>query len=98
MFALAVFAETDLISALPRRFVSMYGERFGVTGLEAPLPLTTFRLNAVVPKVALMDQALAWLLDLLEEAQKRRPSETEPARRRNPLASSRNGGTASRTR
>ena len=50
MFALAVLADTDLISALPRRFVSMYGERFGVIGLEAPLPLTTFRLNAVVPQ------------------------------------------------
>ena len=34
MFALAVIAETDLISALPRRFVAMHAARFGVVGLE----------------------------------------------------------------
>ena len=32
LFALAVIAETDLISALPRRFVAMHGARFGVLG------------------------------------------------------------------
>ena len=32
MFALAVIAETDLISALPRRFVAMHGARFEVVG------------------------------------------------------------------
>ena len=50
MFALAVIAETDLISALPRRFAAMHAPRFGVVGLEAPLPLGRFRLNAVAPK------------------------------------------------
>jgi len=65
MFALAVIAETDLISALPRRFVAMHAARFGVVGLEAPLSLGRFRLNAAVPKVAMMDMGLAWLFDVL---------------------------------
>ena len=42
MFALAVIAETDLISALPRRFVAMHAARFGVVRWSAaaarPLP------------------------------------------------------------
>lgn len=66
MFALAVIAETDLISALPRRFVAMHAARFGVVALEPSLPLPGFRLNAVAPKVAMMDAGLAWLFDLLE--------------------------------
>ncbi|MGX9179002.1 LysR substrate-binding domain-containing protein [Mesorhizobium sp. BHbdii] len=65
MFALAVIAETDLISALPRRFVTMHAARFGVLSLDAPLPLPGFRLNAVAPKVAMMDAGVAWLFDLL---------------------------------
>lgn len=65
MFALAVIADTDLISALPRTFVAMHAPRFGVVGLEAPLPLGRFRLNAVAPKVAMMDMGLSWLFDVL---------------------------------
>lgn len=69
MFALAVIAQTDLICALPRRFADMHASRFGVVGLEAPLALGRFRLNAVAPKVAMMDMGLAWLFDALERAQ-----------------------------
>lgn len=68
MFALAVIAETDLVSALPRRFVAMHAARFGIAAMEPPLPLPGFRLNAVAPKVAMMDAGLAWLFDLLEGA------------------------------
>ena len=42
MLALAVIAETDLISALPRTFVAMHGEHFGIVSMEAPLPLDNF--------------------------------------------------------
>ncbi|WP_404783211.1 LysR family transcriptional regulator [Altericista sp. CCNU0014] len=66
MFALAILAETDLISALPRHFVAMHAQRFGVVGTEAPLSLGCSRLNAVVPKVAMMDLGLVWLFDRLE--------------------------------
>jgi DNA-binding transcriptional LysR family regulator len=65
MFALAVIAETDLVSALPRRFVARHAERFGVIGIEAPVPLGSFRLNATAPEVALLDKGLAWLFDVL---------------------------------
>ncbi|HET7716921.1 MAG TPA: LysR family transcriptional regulator [Bauldia sp.] len=65
MFALAVIAETDLISALPRRFVAMHGARFAIVAREAPVELTRFRLTAVAPKVAMMDAGLAWLFDQL---------------------------------
>jgi len=65
MFALAVIAESDFISALPRRFVAMHGARFGVIGLQPPLSLPSFRLNAVIPKPAMMDAGLAWLFNLL---------------------------------
>ena len=74
MFALAVIAETDLISALPRRFVAMHATRFGVLGLDAPVPLRTFRLNAVATKAAMMDAGLAWLFDLLAGAKQAAPS------------------------
>lgn len=67
MFALAIIAETDLISALPRRFVAMHGARLGVVGVEAPLPLARFPLNAVASKAAMMDVGLAWLFDVLSE-------------------------------
>lgn len=66
MFALAVVAETDLVSAVPRRFAAQYGASFGVASLDAPLPLGSFRLNAVAPKAAMADAGLAWLLDRLE--------------------------------
>jgi DNA-binding transcriptional LysR family regulator len=73
MFALAVIAETDLISALPRRFVALHAPRFGVVELEAPLPLGRFRLNAVAPKVAMMDMGMAWLSDVLGRAEPTAP-------------------------
>lgn len=65
MFALAAVAESDLICALPRRFVAMHAARFGVMGVELPLRLERSRLNAVVPKAAMMDAGLAWLFDVL---------------------------------
>jgi DNA-binding transcriptional LysR family regulator len=73
MFALAVVAETDLISALPRRFAAVHAARFGVVSLEAPLPLDRFRLNAVAPRAAMMDVGLAWLFDMLGKTQPRAP-------------------------
>lgn len=62
MFALAVIAETHLICALPRRFAAVHAARFGVVAIDAPIPLGDFRLNAVVPEVAMMDAGLAWFV------------------------------------
>ena len=65
MLALAMVADSDLIAAVPRRFAALYGPRFGVVVVEPPLALTRFRLSAVAPAAALMDDGVAWLLDLL---------------------------------
>ena len=81
MFALAIIADTNLISALPRRFVAMYGARFGVLALDPPLPLPGFRLNAVAPRVAMMDAGLAWLFDLLGGTKPPTPSRRHSLRR-----------------
>lgn len=76
MFALAVVADSDMIAALPRRFAAMHAARFEVITRDAPLPLDNFRLNAVVPKVAMMDSGLAWFFGVVTgcewEATKRR--------------------------
>ena len=66
MFALAVLADSDLISALPRRFVAAHARRFGLVAVEAPLELPRFQLSIVVPRVAMLDAGLAWLVGLLE--------------------------------
>lgn len=68
MFALAALAESDLISAIPRRFAALHGPRFGVMSLDAPLPLPRFRLNAVAPNAAIADGGIVWLLDRLGSA------------------------------
>lgn len=72
-FALALVGETDLIAALPRRFVALHGPRFGVVGIEPPVALGRFRLTAVTPRVAMMDAGLAWLFDALTPPPAPRP-------------------------
>ncbi len=66
MFALAVVGESDLICALPRRLVSLHAARFGIVGATPPITLPKFQLNAVTPKVAMMDAGVAWLFQLLD--------------------------------
>lgn len=65
IFALSVLAETEMVSALPRRFVEIHGARFNVVAVKAPLPLPRFAINVVLSKVAMMDAGLAWLVQLL---------------------------------
>jgi DNA-binding transcriptional LysR family regulator len=72
--ALAIVAETDLITALPRRFVEMHAARFGVVSTKAPLSLPRFQIRAVVPAVALMDTGLAWLFEALRTTVEAKPS------------------------
>lgn len=67
MFALAVVAETDLLAALPKSFATIYAPRLSVAFIKAPLPLNPFRICSVVPKAALADAGLAWILHLLGE-------------------------------
>jgi DNA-binding transcriptional LysR family regulator len=82
MMALAIVAETDLISALPRRLVAVHGARFGVVWTQAPLPLPRSQIRAIAPKAAMMDAGVAWLFDALKGA-----SQIEStARRKRPSA------------
>jgi DNA-binding transcriptional LysR family regulator len=83
MFALPVIADTDLIAAVPRQFAAMHSQRFGVITREAPLLLDGFRLNAVTPKVAMMDAGVAWLFGVLgrKEATAKKPAKRESVTR-----------------
>jgi DNA-binding transcriptional LysR family regulator len=65
MLALAALAETDFVCALPRRFVAMFGRRFGVEPIAVPLKLGPFKISIVAPKVAMMDAGVAWLAGVL---------------------------------
>jgi hypothetical protein len=65
IFALSVLAETEMVSALPNGFVEIHGARFDVVAVKAPLPLPRFSINICLPKVAMMDAGLAWLVLLL---------------------------------
>jgi DNA-binding transcriptional LysR family regulator len=65
IFALSVLSESEMVSALPGRFVEIHGARFSVAAVKAPMPLPCFSLNIVLPKVAMMDAGLAWLVQLL---------------------------------
>lgn len=68
MFACAILPDTDLLCALPRRFAALHAGSFGLMLAEPPLPLGRFRINAFVPRVALADTGLAWMLDQLSGA------------------------------
>lgn len=68
MFALSVLAESDLIAALPRRFVSQYGKRYGLITREAPLKLPGFTISLIASHAAMQDAGVAWLAAQLERA------------------------------
>jgi len=68
MFACAILADTDLLCAVPRRFADRYASRFRLTVEEPPLPLGHFTMNGYLPKAALADEGLVWLLDRLGAA------------------------------
>ena len=61
--ALAVAAATDLLVAIPRSFARTHGA--DLTIVEPPLPLPRFTISAVLPRAALSDAGLAWLLGAL---------------------------------
>jgi DNA-binding transcriptional LysR family regulator len=70
MQGLAIVAESDLVAAMPRRFVATYAARYRVVVSEPPIPLTSSAVCAIAPRVATMDGGLSWLLGMLERAAK----------------------------
>jgi DNA-binding transcriptional LysR family regulator len=68
MQALMLLAETDLLAALPRRLVEMRAARFGLVGVELPLPWRAGKIQAVATRAAMMDPGVAWLFEMLGQA------------------------------
>jgi len=68
MFASAFVGETELICAVPRGFAERFARGPGMAIAEPPLPLGEFRLTAFVPRSAMADAGLIWLLDKLGAA------------------------------
>lgn len=65
LLALDLLTKTELVCVLPKRFVEMHAARFAVGTAKLPLDLGASNIQAVVPKSALMDVGLVWLLDVL---------------------------------
>jgi DNA-binding transcriptional LysR family regulator len=61
MGALPVLAGTDMVAALPERFLALHGARFGLVAVAPPLSVPGFRLTLVAPRAALGDAGLAWM-------------------------------------
>ncbi|NRP70707.1 PCP degradation transcriptional activation protein [Ensifer psoraleae] len=68
LLALDLVSKTQLICFLPKRFVAMHAERFAVATAKLTLGLGSPGVQAVVPKAALMDTGLVWLLDVLRRS------------------------------
>lgn len=61
MLALAIIADSDILAAMPRSFVARHAARFRVAASEWPETLGADAIRAIVPKVALKDEGIAWL-------------------------------------
>lgn len=61
----AVLAETGMIAALPRRFAARHAARYGLVLIELPIAAGRGWLNAILPRAALADAGLAFVLDRL---------------------------------
>ena len=85
-FAMApeLLATTDLLAALPRRFVARHAARLGLVSVELPFKRQADSIQAVVTKAALRDAGLAWLLRLLTRLFEEAQGNTPGGRRRGP--------------
>jgi DNA-binding transcriptional LysR family regulator len=79
MLALAIVEQSDLVAALPRRFVATWAPRFAVRIARPPLKLSGAAIHAIAPRAAFEDAGLAWLVDELA-ATSRTPSLPSPRR------------------
>ena len=64
-FALAAVADSDLIVALPARFVAMQAPRYDLVTVAPPIALPSYGMNLVASHAALMDDGVAWMAELL---------------------------------
>jgi DNA-binding transcriptional LysR family regulator len=66
--ALAQLASADMVAVLPRRLVASCAARFGLTYTELPFKRKPDPMVAVVPKSAMTDKGIAFVIDLLADA------------------------------
>jgi DNA-binding transcriptional LysR family regulator len=65
MMALAQLSGSNLLAALPRRLVANEAARFGLVSAELPFKRKPDPIQAVATKAAMMDDGVAWLMELL---------------------------------
>lgn len=66
--AAALVAETNLVTALPRRFAALLAGRFELAIAEIPLVLPRFAIRAIASRAAMADAGVGWLFGLMEAA------------------------------
>ncbi len=71
LLALIVVEQSDLVAALPKRFVETHARRFRVRTARPPLALDSDPLRAVATRAALQDTGIAWLVGELAHAASR---------------------------
>lgn len=66
--AAAAIASSDLVGALPRLFVREAMLRFALQIIEPPFPMGSSELHAIVPRPAMLDHGIAWLVRQAQDA------------------------------
>jgi DNA-binding transcriptional LysR family regulator len=61
-------ASSDLVGALPRRFATEAARIYPLQLLEPPFPMLSTDLHALVPKSAMLDRGIAWLVEKVRES------------------------------
>ena len=59
----AAIASSDLIGAMPRRFAAQAARTHPVQVVEPPFAMLSTDLHAIVPKPAMLDRGVSWLLE-----------------------------------
>jgi DNA-binding transcriptional LysR family regulator len=70
LFAIALVADSDLITAVPRRS-AVYARRFGVVLVDPPAPLSPLMrssINVITTRAAMADAGVAWLFRAIKES------------------------------
>lgn len=73
LLALAAVAETDLVFAAAETPLRSQAKRFGLVIAPMPLPIQSDQIRAIVPRSALGDAGIAWLIEEVAHAIERAP-------------------------
>jgi DNA-binding transcriptional LysR family regulator len=66
--AAATIACSDLIGAMPRRFATEAAQHYPVEIVEPPMAINSTDIHAIVPKAAMLDGGIAWLMTAVSKA------------------------------